>query len=205
VTLEVSALEVYALVACYMTWRKTFMKSALVLTMLLAVSNLFAQQSKNPITDVLREMLTGRAKNTIAAIDAMPADKFNFKPTPDQMTFGHLAAHIADGNYYFCANTADVPRPKADELKGTEEKGVLLQAVRASFDFCKTALEKADDSRLAGDITWFDKKPRARAWAALGLAASWADHYAMAAQYLRLNGIAPPTAQKAKEEEEKKK
>ena len=58
------------------------MKPALVLTMLLAVSNLFAQQSKNPITDVLREMLTGRAKNTIAAIDAMPADKFNFKPTP---------------------------------------------------------------------------------------------------------------------------
>jgi uncharacterized damage-inducible protein DinB len=180
------------------------MKPALALTLLLAASNLFAQQSKNPVTDVLREMLTGRAKNTIAAIDAMPADKFNFKPTPDQMTFGHLAAHIAEGNYYFCANTADLPRPKVDELKGMEDKSVLLQAVKSSFDFCKTALEKADDSKLTGEITWFDNKPRGRAWAALGLAASWADHYGQAAQYLRLSGITPPTAQKAKEEEKKK-
>jgi len=179
------------------------MKRLLVIAIVFAGSTSFAQ-SKNPVSDVLREMVNGRAKNTIAAIDAMPADKFNFKPTPDQMSFGHLAAHIVEANYYFCSNTADVPHPKMDELKGTEEKGALLQAVKASFDFCKTALEKADDSKLTGEITWFDNKPRGRAWAALGLAASWADHYSQAAQYLRLNGVTPPTAQKAKEEEKKK-
>jgi hypothetical protein len=32
---------------------------------------------------------------------------------------------------------------------------------------------------------------------ALALASGWADHYAAAAQYLRLNGILPPSAQKA--------
>jgi uncharacterized damage-inducible protein DinB len=180
------------------------MRRVLALAILLSSVSLFAQQSKNPVTDVLREMLTGRAKNTIAAVDAMPADKFNFKPTADQSTFGHLAAHIADANYFFCSNTADIPRPKSDELKGTEDKAVLLQAVKASFDFCKTALEKADDSKLTGEITWFDNKPRSRAWAALGLAASWADHYGSAAQYLRLNGITPPNVQKPREEEKKK-
>jgi DinB superfamily len=168
-----------------------------VLTIL--VSSLsFAQPAKNPVSDVLREMLPGRQKNTIAAIEAMPADKFSYKPTPEQMTFGHLAAHIADGNYYFCANAGDVPRPKTEELKGTEGKDKLVAAVKASFEFCNTALAKADDSKLNDNITWFDGKPRARAWAAIGLASSWADHYGMAAIYLRLNGLLPPTAQPKK-------
>jgi DinB superfamily len=169
---------------------------SVVLTILF--SSLSFAQAKSPMSDVLREMLPGRQKNTIAAIEAMPADKFNYKPTPEQMTFGHLAAHITDGNYYFCANVGDVPRPKAEELKGTEGKEKLVAAVKASFDFCGTALAKADDSKLNDNITWFDGKPRSRAWAFMGLASSWADHYGLAAMYLRLNGLLPPTAQPKK-------
>jgi len=154
-----------------------------------------AQQSKSPAADVLREMLTGREKNTVAAFEEMPADKFDYKPTADQMTFGHLAAHIVDGNNYFCANVGDVAQPKV-ELKGTEGKEKLVAAMKASFEFCHTALAKADDAKMTENITWFDGKPRARSWAFLGLASSWADHYGMAAMYLRLNGLLPPTAKK---------
>src|SRR3989442_6003392 len=90
-----------------------------------------------------------------------------------------------------------------EELQGTEGKDKLVAAVKASFDFCTTALAKADDSKLNDNITWFDGKPRARAWAFVALASSWADHYGMAAMYLRLNGLLPPSAQKAKAEEKK--
>ena len=175
----------------------------LVALILLLSSAGFTQEAKNPISNVLREMLPSRAKNTVGAIEEMPADKFNYKPTPEQMTFGHLAAHITDGNYFFCSNVGDVPRPKMEELQGTEGKDKLMSAVKASFDFCTTALAKADDSKLNDNITWFDGKPRARAWAFVALASSWADHYGMAAMYLRLNGLLPPSAQKAKAEEKK--
>jgi uncharacterized damage-inducible protein DinB len=177
------------------------MKFAAVMLLLSTAAS--APEAKNPISSVLREMLPNRAKNTIAAIEEMPADKFDYKPTPEQMTFGHLAAHITDGNYFFCSNVGDVPRPKAEELKGTEGKDKLVAAVKASFNFCTTALAKADDSKLNDNITWFDGKPRARAWAFVALASSWADHYGMAAMYLRLNGLLPPSAQKAKAEEKK--
>jgi len=175
----------------------------LVALILLLSSAGFTQEAKNPISSVLREMLPSRAKNTVGAIEEMPADKFNYKPTPEQMTFGHLAAHITDGNYFFCSNVGDVPRPKMEELQGTEGKDKLVAAVKASFDFCTTALAKADDSKLNDNITWFDGKPRARAWAFVALASSWADHYGAAAMYLRLNGLLPPSAQKAKAEEKK--
>jgi len=169
---------------------------------LLFASALWAQ-SKNPITDVLREALPGRQKNTLAAFEAMPADKFDYKPTPEQMTFGHLAAHISEANYFFCSNVGDVPRPKIEELQGTEGKEKLVAAMQASFDFCATALAKADDSKFNDPITWFDNKPRPRAWAVVALASSWADHYATAAMYLRLNNLLPPTAQKPKADEKK--
>lgn len=155
-----------------------------------------AQASKNPVSDVLREMLSGREKNIVAAFEQMPADKFDYKPTADQMTFGHLAAHVADSNYYFCSNVAAVPAPKTEDLKGTEGKDKLVAAVKASFAFCHEALPKAEDSKMTEDIKWFDGKPRPRAWAFLGLASSWADHYGAAAMYLRLNGVLPPTAKK---------
>jgi len=172
------------------------MKSlALKLICLLSLATLpLCAQSKDPASDALRTILGGRAKNTIAAFEEMPADKYGYKPTPAQMSYGDLAAHIVESNYYFCANVGNVPQPKVAEVKGTDSKDALVAAMKASFDFCGTAVAKASDSSMAGDITWFDGKPRARAWAFLGLASSLADHYGMAAIYLRLNGLLPPTA-----------
>ena len=170
------------------------MKRTLVFLVVVAPALAIAQQPKSPAADVLREMISGREKNTVAAFEEMPADKFNYKPTPDQMTFGHLAAHIVEANGYFCSNVGDVPLPKVQELKGDEAKDKLVEAMKTSFEFCRAALAKADDAKMNEDIKWFDGKPRARAWAFMGLASSWADHYGMASMYLRLNGLVPPTA-----------
>ena len=173
------------------------------LAVLLLSAAAFGQQPKNPVTDVLRDALTGRQKNTVAAIEEMPADKFGFKPTPEQMSFGHLAAHIVEGNYFFCSKVGDVPQPKVEGLTEAAGKENLVAAVKASFDFCGTALAKAEDSKLGDSIQDFTGKQRPRAWAALALAGSWADHYGAAAMYLRLNGLLPPTAQKKPEETKK--
>jgi uncharacterized damage-inducible protein DinB len=170
----------------------------LTLAVLFLSAAAFAQQSKNPITDVLRESLNGREKNTVAAIEEMPADKFGLKPTPDQMSFGHLAAHIVEANYFFCARVGDVAQPKFEELQETAGKDKLVAAVKASFEFCHTALAKAEDAKLGDTIKDFMDHDRPRAWAVLALAGSWADHYGAAAMYLRLNGLLPPTAQPKK-------
>lgn len=170
---------------------KHYVLGFVLLTSLVAVA-----QTKTSVSDVLRKMLVGREKDTVAAFEEMPTDKYEYKPTADQMTFGHLASHIVGSNYYFCANVGAVPEPKHEELKGTEGKEKLVASLKASFEFCHTALEKADDSKMNEDITWFDGKPRARTWAFVALASTWADHYGMAAIYLRLNGLVPPSAQK---------
>lgn len=144
-------------------------------------------------------MLLPRSQNnTLGAIEAMPADKFNYKPTADQMTFGHLVAHIAGSNNFLCAKAADIPAPKVEEVKDTDPKDKLLAAAKASFEFCSEALSKMDDSKLGDNVELFGGRQFPRAMAALGLASGWADHYAAAAMYLRLNGLLPPTAQPKK-------
>jgi uncharacterized damage-inducible protein DinB len=170
------------------------MKTKFVVLALFVVAAAAAAQVKNPVTSALRETLPGRQKNTVAAVEAMPADKFNYKPTVDQMTFGHLVAHMVESNNSFCSKAAAVPAPKVDEVKETDSKDKLVAALKASFDFCGDALGKMDDSKLGEMTEGFGGQQFSRARFALILASSWADHYAETAMYLRLNGQTPPTA-----------
>ncbi len=153
---------------------------------------------KDPVSASLRIMLPRSQNNILGAIQSMPPDKFSFKPTPEQMTFGHLVTHIADTNFLLCAKATDVPAPKPAEVKDTDSKDKLLAAAKASFDFCNEVLSKMDDSKLGDSVQIFGPRQVPRAMAALYLANTWADHYAEAAADLRLNGILPPTAQPKK-------
>jgi hypothetical protein len=47
----------------------------------------FAQQNQDPVTSVVKEILPHQEKNLVAAVEEMPADKFGYKPTPQQMSF----------------------------------------------------------------------------------------------------------------------
>ena len=170
-------------------------KTISIAALLFLAATAATAEVKDPVSNALREVLPGRQKNTVAAVEAMPADKFNFKPTPDQMTFGHLVVHMIESNNGLCSKAADVPTPKVEEFKETDSKDKLVAGLKASFDFCSQALAKMDDSKL-GEITEAMGMKLSRARIALGVASSMADHYAEAAMYLRLNGITPPTAKK---------
>jgi len=154
--------------------------------------------TKDPVASSLRMLLQRSQNNTVGAMEAMPADKFSYKPTPDQMPFAHLAVHVVEFNNSFCSKAADVAAPKVDEPKESDSKDQLVAAVKASYSFCGDALSKMDDSKLGDSIELFGGRQAPRAMAALILASGWADHYSADAMYLRLNGILPPSAQPKK-------
>jgi len=164
----------------------------------IAAATVFAQPAKNPVTSVIREILPRQQKNLVAAVEEMPADKFGYKPTPQQMSFAHLVLHITESNNYLCAKISEVAAPKPEEFKETDSKDKLVAALKASFDFCNSALGKVDDSKLGDTIQAYGGREAPRAWALIALTNDWADHYGAAAMYLRLNGMLPPTAQPKK-------
>lgn len=170
------------------------MKEIVSILLLISCASAFAQ-SKNPVTSAVREILPRQQKNLIAAVDEMPADKFGYKPTPQQMSFSHLVLHITGSNNHLCSALSESAVPKQPELKETDGKDKLLAALKASFDFCTAALDKVDDSKLGDKIELFGHDGT-KAFALIALTNDWADHYGAAAMYLRLNGLLPPTAKK---------
>ena len=155
-----------------------------------------SQASKSPVSDAVRTIIERSSKTMVAAADEMPADKYSYHPTPAQMTFAHLVVHMAGSNNFLCSKISGATPPTAEKLADTDSKDKLVGALKASFDFCTQSLAKVDDSNLSEQLPFFGGRTVTRAAAMIALTNDFADHYSMAATYLRLNDLLPPTAQK---------
>lgn len=159
-----------------------------------------AQTESNPVSNHVRQVVEREAKNIVAAAQEMPADKYSYHPTPEQMTFSHLVAHMANSNTFLCSKISGVEAPKGEKLSDSDSKEKLVAALKGSFDFCTSSLAKVDDSNLGEQLTIFGGRKMSRAAVMITLTDDFYDHYSMAAMYLRLNGLLPPTAQREKKE-----
>jgi hypothetical protein len=129
----------------------------------------------------------------------MPADKYGYKPTPAQMSFADVIHHLAEGNDFLCGQIGGAVAPKRAEVKPAAGKDKLVARLKETFDFCASALATVNDSDLGGKVKLFGPRDYTRAEAMFITVDDWADHYSQLANYLRINGLVPPTA-KEKEE-----
>ena len=184
------------------------MKLSHALLALLVPASLAAQQPQGPppnMTSIFRGRIMNLHRNLAQAFDSIPADKFGYKPTPAQQTIGYIAQHLANDNYLFCnamgaAKGTRTPEETStpDSVKATWPKDKLVAQLKTSFAFCAQALDQVDDSKLADPITYRfgngPERPQLRVWALIGHAMDMQDHYSQLANYMRLNGMLPPTA-----------
>ena len=186
------------------------MKSLYAAMLVLALpASLAAQQppagpQPNPQTTVFRNSMMQLRRNLAQAFDSIPESKFSYKPTPAQLTIGYVAQHLANDNYLFCSNFGDMKATRtpeetstADSVKATWPKEKLNTQLKASFTFCEAALAQVDDSKLGDQITMQaggQSRTTTRVAMLLGHALDMQDHYSQIANYMRLNGMLPPSA-----------
>lgn len=173
-----------------------------VVSLCCAASPALAQQAQSPspgspVSNALRMELQRAQRNLVAAAEQMPAEKYAFKPTQAQMSFGQLVLHVAGSNDFMCGTISGTKAPDRTKLQATDNKDVLVTRIKDSFAFCTTALAQLDDSKMGDMVPFFGGRQVSRAAAALGLTGDWYDHYGAAAIYMRLNGQLPPTAKRA--------
>jgi hypothetical protein len=151
----------------------------------------------NPVSDAARQIMERQSRNLVAAAEEMPPDHFDFKATPEQRSFGDIVAHTAESNNFLCSSISGRP-PKAQFKPAVlpDSKTSAVDALKASFDFCKEALGALDDSKLGEQVDFFGHRKVSRAMAVIALTNDWADHYSAMATYLRLNKLLPPTAKR---------
>jgi uncharacterized damage-inducible protein DinB len=177
---------------------------ALALPLGLAAQQAPAASAANPITNVFKARTLYFQRNLAQAFDSIPESKFGYKPTPAQLSIGYIAQHLADDNYFFCNQfgTMKATRPEKDtatpdSVKATWPKDTLVAKLKASFAFCESALGQLDDAKLGEEITMTyggNSRKAPRVSMVLGHVIDMADHYSQLANYMRLNGMLPPTA-----------
>ena len=158
-----------------------------------------------PVTNAFRGQIGGFYRNIAQAFDSIPADKFGYKPTPAQQTFGYIAQHLASDNYFFCERVSGKKPTRAVEdtatapdMKATWPKDKLVTQLKASIAFCQEVTAGLNDAKLLEEIEVpgpnNTTRKVARVGATFGHVRDLSDHYSQIANYMRLNGMLPPTA-----------
>jgi uncharacterized damage-inducible protein DinB len=164
--------------------------SAVMMLLPLAAS---AQGGGESVSKHFQAFVTHHTKILIDAAESMPADKYSYKPTAAQWTFGKIIAHMAGDNRITCSAIAGVAPDKSPELSATASKEELVSALKNSVTFCEQAVAKVNDKMLADSVTYYGERAT-RVSPLIGLVEDWSDHYSQLAGYLRLNNVLPPTA-----------
>jgi hypothetical protein len=158
----------------------------------------------NPIMVAFKARIAAYHRYIAQAFDSIPESKFGYKPTPAQLTFGFIAQHVASDSYLFCSNfgvlkptidAKDTSTP--DSVKATWPKAELVSKLKASFAFCDQAIEQVTDATLPDAISFTlggSERKSTRVNMVLLHALDLADHYSQIANYMRLNGMLPPSA-----------
>lgn len=151
----------------------------------------------NPVATAFRDHAQQMAKNLIAAAESVPARKYGYKPTRAQMSFGQIVVHLAQGNDFLCGTIGGQKAPERTKIAPTDSKDSLVARLKETFAFCDQVLASLDDSKLGEQLPAFGGRTMTRAALMTLTTGDWADHYSQVANYMRLNGLLPPTARKA--------
>ena len=159
-----------------------------------ALAPLGARAQQNPVSTSFRRAIQVQERNLAAGAEIMPADKYGYRPTPPQMSFGQMVLHVAQSSSFVCSRVSGEKAPSFSGLTENSPKEQLIAAMKSAFSFCDQALAKVTDSELSAPVPLFGGRSMPEVAALIELTNDLADHYSQESIYLRINGHLPPTA-----------
>ena len=130
---------------------------------------------------------------------AMPPEKFGFKATPAERTWGEQILHIAEANVNQMGRLGSKTTAPRIDMKLTAPADVM-KALADSFAYGTAVLEEQTDATMVqqAGATRFDMGmgPSARIRVVYFVIGHTWDIYGQMVVYLRLNGITPPASQR---------
>ncbi|HEY3826050.1 MAG TPA: DinB family protein [Bryobacteraceae bacterium] len=155
-----------------------------------------------PCSNLVCEMENDWSRNNVmlyGLANAMPEDKFNYKPTPAQQSFGERVLHAAQINLMLLQGLgAKAQAPTIDE-KATS-KAASIAAVQKVGDYGTAVIQELGEKGLQaridspGPMAFFMGPQVSRQRVLYFLMTHSQDTYGQLVVYARLNGIIPPAS-----------
>src|SRR4029077_13411875 len=108
-------------------------------------------------SEVLAEVMIQEDK-FLRLADAIPADKYTWRPAPDVRSIAELFLHVSAANFNLY-KLVGTPPPAGFDAKGfeksTTEKGKVIAILKDSFVHAKKAITDMPDANLDKSLDWF--------------------------------------------------
>lgn len=158
---------------------------------LLVMGGLFAQ-------DLLVKDAQGQWKqastNVLKAAQKMPAEKYDYKASPEVRTFGGFIGHVADAGVMFCAAVAGEKKTPPGAEKSMKTKEALVAALTESIAYCDKVYAGVSGPAALETVKFFGQD-RTRAGVMFFNNMHIYEHYGNIVTYMRANGLVPPSSE----------
>lgn len=173
------------------TWQ---MKISLIflLSILLLYNPARAQGADSLFMDAIILKLQRAKDYTLRVATLMPGEKYSYKPSPDEMSFGEQLLHISANMGWLCSSYLDGPEnPVSASDKKAANKEEVITVVSAAYEYAIKVLQSFNLKHLSNHVTFF-AGPMNKLQIINLLNDHQTHHRGQLIVYLRLNGIKPP-------------
>ena len=167
------------------------MKNYLVLSLVLFISPIIAQNAT--IDHLVADFERGKALS-LAYIEAMPEDQFDYKPDEEALSFASQMLHMAQGTAGLASNGTGADRLFADDLsadKANHSKSEVKRLTEESFDYVIRTVKEMDPATFDEVVERGPFKVTRLGWVQKAKE-HLSHHRGQTAVYLRLVGVKPP-------------
>lgn len=159
--------------------------------MLCSFQTVLAQNSK----DVMIQEWERAKIYTKEYLDAMPADKYDLKPTPEMRSFAEQMLHLTDANYSFSSTVTGAKSPFGmGEAEKTADKSKenVSKIVLAGYDYVIESIKNTSTEQLNETVKLFGRFEMTKGMAFNKCFEHQTHHRGQTTVYIRLGGAKPP-------------
>lgn len=169
-----------------------------ILTSFITASGAFAQgqTAPSPISTFRQDLIKdieSAEKKLISLAEAVPAEKFSWRPGEGVRSISEVYMHVVGGNYLLPSFAGITPPPgiSRDMEKTIIEKEKVIDALKKSFVHLHQAVEKTSDTDFDKNVKFFGDEASVRS-VFLVAASHCHEHLGQSIAYARMNGTTPP-------------
>jgi uncharacterized damage-inducible protein DinB len=132
--------------------------------------------------------------HVVRLAEAIPADKFVWRPAPGVRSISEVLLHIAGSHFNMPRVLGVAPREgmvDGSYDKSTIDKRAIVAALRESFAFMRTGVDKLDVTDADKTLPWFDGTNSYRG-VLYFMARHTGEHTGQLIAYARMIGVVPP-------------
>lgn len=137
--------------------------------------------------------------------EAVPAEKYAWRPGEGVRSIGEVYAHIATANYGI-ARALGTQLPAGLDFKTIQakagNKAELIQLLKESFAHFRKAILALDDADADKPQKMFGRQTTVRG-AFIMITGHFGEHLGQSIAYARVNGITPPWTEEAQQQQQK--